>query len=394
VVLLDRPRHPDARLKDETGRPLVNPPGEGGRLGLDYPTYLGLERLLSAQAPASSVPDERIFVITHQLSELVFKQMTFDLGVLAATFQRLLEAGAEIPLEAVARKDAGWGPALTASARLRHSARVVLPAVMQYLGVGQDNEALFSTEAFHHFRDFLVPSSGFQTAQLRLIQRALAKGPLLDVRVFPGDTYGEHYAGCPVGHVALADPLILHGHAEVAAPSEEAPTYTLAALDDLAHEVLARLPEGGGPPPPSVRLIHDAEVERAAARFRTTLGAETPDAEGATETFREDLRRAAHAENARREGLGRARRGAATLLREAPDGPLGLVLDRLAATDYALHGPHEEGFLTVHRKMARRHIHDDSGTGGGGMPYLVTSQRYLLPLFPALVAYLDLEEPG
>ena len=35
----------------------------------------------------------------------------------------------------------------------------------------------------------------------------------------------------------------------------------------------------------------------------------------------------------------------------------------------------------------RRHVADDSGTGGGGMPYLVTSQRYLLPLFPALVAW-------
>ena len=31
------------------------------------------------------------------------------------------------------------------------------------------------------------------------------------------------------------------------------------------------------------------------------------------------------------------------------------------------------------------------GTGGGGMPYLVTSQRYLLPLFPALAAWQDLE---
>jgi hypothetical protein len=44
----------------------------------------------------------------------------------------------------------------------------------------------------------------------------------------------------------------------------------------------------------------------------------------------------------------------------------------------------------VHRRTVRRHVPDESGTGGGGMPYLVTSQRFLLPLFPALVAYADL----
>ena len=49
-----------------------------------------------------------------------------------------------------------------------------------------------------------------------------------------------------------------------------------------------------------------------------------------------------------------------------------------------------DSFLTVHRKTVRQHVADDSGTGGGGMPYLVTSQRFVLPLFPALVAYADL----
>ena len=43
-----------------------------------------------------------------------------------------------------------------------------------------------------------------------------------------------------------------------------------------------------------------------------------------------------------------------------------------------------------YRKAVRRHVAGEGGTGGGGMPYLVTSQRFLLPLFPALVAYADL----
>jgi hypothetical protein len=82
-----------ARLKDETGAPLVNPSDAEGRRALDYPAYLGLDRLLDAQTPASRVPEERMFVILHQLFELVFKQMTFDLAVVARTFEELLAQG-------------------------------------------------------------------------------------------------------------------------------------------------------------------------------------------------------------------------------------------------------------------------------------------------------------
>ena len=32
------------------------------------------------------------------------------------------------------------------------------------------------------------------------------------------------------------------------------------------------------------------------------------------------------------------------------------------------------------------------GTGGGGVPYLGHARKNLIPLFPALIAYLDLED--
>ena len=38
------------------------------------------------------------------------------------------------------------------------------------------------------------------------------------------------------------------------------------------------------------------------------------------------------------------------------------VLDRIAATDAAMHAPDPESFLTVHRKAVRRHV---EGEGGG-----------------------------
>ncbi|WP_420454459.1 hypothetical protein [Rubrivirga sp.] len=400
---------PDAnRLRDDGGTPIVNAPGAGGRLGLDYAGYLGLGGLLGAGTPASSVPDERAFVVVHQLCEVVFKQMTFDLAVIAATFERLRAlpeaervelALAEGEVDQETDAAAVWRPAITASNRLRHAARRLLPPVMELMGTGAADDVLFSRVEFGHFRAHLEPSSGFQAAQLRLVQRALGKGPLLDLRVFPGDAYGRHYAGAPCGHVALADPLVLQAGAEMASPPPTAPAHRAGRLDEVAHALLAALPHLGDdlPPPPAVRRIHDADVDRAVDRFRATLGLAAdaaPDrthAEAAVDTFRADLGAAATAENARRDGMGAARRGAYYLQARAPRSALAHILSRVVATDDALHAPSDGTFLTVHRRTVRRHVADDSGTGGGGMPYLVTSQRYLLPLFPALVAWQDLE---
>src|SRR5690606_27507580 len=314
------------------------------------------------------------------------------------TFEALLDAD-DAAFEALALEPlpdargpaAFWRPAMTAAARLRHSARTVLPAVMTYVGQGEDDDVLFSTLEYLRFRDFLAPASGCQTAQLRLIQRALGKTPVLGLRVYPGDAYGHHYRGAPAGHVAPGDPLILgEGHAR-AFPPEGTPAHAVAQLDDRAHAVLARLaPHAEGlPAPPSVRTIHAEEVERAAARVRATLG-ERADAETVAGAFRADLGTAAEAENDRRAGFARARRGAQALHARHHRTCLAFTLDRLAATDATLHAPDPDSFLTVHRKTVARHVAGDGGTGGGGMPYLVTSQRFLLPLFPALVAYADL----
>ena len=393
---------PDAnRLRRDDGTPLVGAvPGERSRL--DYAGYLGLDALLHAGTPSSSVPDERAFVTVHQLCEVVFRQMAFDLAVVAATFERVAAepepaalALAEGEVDQETEAAAVWRPAITAANRLRHAARRMLPPVMELMGQNGEDDVLFSRVEFGHFRAHLEPSSGFQAAQLRLIQRALGKGPLLDVRVFPGHAYGRHYAEAPCGHVALADPLVLQGGAETASPAPDHASAQAARLDGAAHALLAALPDLGPdwPPPPAVRRIRDDDVDRAVGRFRSTLGHAASGAEGteAVGAFRSDLEAAAAAENARRDGLGRARAGAYFLQARAPKSALAHVLARVAATDDALHAPTDGTFLTVHRRTVRRHVADGSGTGGGGMPYLVTSQRYLLPLFPALVAYQDLE---
>lgn len=389
-----------AERRDDGGRPIVNPATDDGRLGLTYERYLHLDRLLDAQEPASRVPDERVFVLTHQLFELAFKQIVFDLGLIVRTFERLLALDddafrrlALAPLPRAADADGPepfWRPALTAAARVRHVVRRILPAMMPLMGRGDDDDVLFSTLEFGLFRAFLTPSSGFQAASLRLIQRALGKTPALLLDLFPGDVFGQNYAGCPVGHVASGSPLILgDGHAR-AFPPDGSDEARVAAFDAVAHAVLARLaPLADGLPdaPPTPRLS-DHDAQRLVARFRATLG---PDADEApVQRFAAELAATADAENARRDAFADARRGAQALLARAPRSCLAFVLDRIVAADVALHAPDGDSFLTVHRKTVRQHVPDGSGTGGGGMPYLVTSQRFLFPLFPALVAYADL----
>ena len=389
-----------ARLKTDDGAPVINPPTEDGRLSLNYDAYLGLDHLLNTQQPSSNVPDERVFIVIHQLFELVFKQMTFDLGVVAQTLHQIaglddvsFERICSEPLPGEDGPTPFWRPAMTAAARLRYSARSVLPAIMAYVGRGEDDDVLFSTFEYAQFRDFLVPASGFQSAQLRLIQRALGKSAYLSLRLFPGEAFGHHYKGCPVDHLSVSDPLVLQSGHKRAYPPEKSPANLVADLDDLAHVVLARIGRGANPPEDLIDTPHirEDDIERAVARVRATMG-DRDDADDATERFRSDLENVAGQENERRDGLQDARNAAHKL--HDHQTCLTFVLDRVVATDAALHAPEPDSFLTVHRKTVKRHVPDDSGTGGGGLPYLVTSQRFLLPLFPALVAYADLRTSG
>jgi len=174
----------------------VNPVLPGGRHCLEYQTYIGLERLLSCQAPSSRVPDERAFIITHQLFEIVFKLMIFDLAVISGTFQHLLslpEDEAFLRKAFAGEKSGFWRPALTASSRLKYSSSVLLPDFLGYLSSSEEKDETFSSLEFYRFRNNLIPASGFQTAQYRLIQRGLGKSNLLSLRILPGELYWKNY---------------------------------------------------------------------------------------------------------------------------------------------------------------------------------------------------------
>jgi tryptophan 2,3-dioxygenase len=384
---------------------------------MDYNSYLRLDTLLSSQVPSSQIPDERVFLITHQLFELVFKLMIFDLAVIARTFRELLKIeNSEQFLKLCIGDEDFWRPALTASGRMRFNAKTLLLDILQNL----KGEETFSTQEFFYFRPNLLPASGFQTAQYRLIQRAFGKSNLLALRLFPSDMYHEKYeskreASPPI---TVVDPLILRQGVDIATPSEGEELAIVKDLDDLAHAVLSRLPDGteGGYHVTAIKQIRPKDTLHAVERLETNLrnhrtaqmdnrpaNAEQVDQE-ALRRFKQDVEGAAGSENDRRKLLNSARAGAVYLRRFASRSYLLTVLKNLEFADEALHGHGRESFLARHFTVAqtqetklKKHALDvgereqPTGTGGGGTTYL-TLARQLIELFPALIACRDLED--
>lgn len=378
--------------------------------GLDYASYLQLDRLLAAQAPVTTVPDERIFIITHQLAELVFKQMIFDLGVITTTLELISGYPDDAFHAAVFGPDAGvWTAAATAAARLEYSSGVVIPRIFQYLDFFPDSQrSTFSSSEFAAFRESLRPASGFQTAQFRLIQRAFGKGALLGIRLFPTCSFAARYGIADAPEVAnVTDRVILREQGAIANPEAGSGLNVPERIETAVDHVLERIahmaegtvvPETGrGALPLSVVKLQDADVELAVREY----GIPAPSAESVG-TFRADLRKAMLAENARREQLARARAGANHLRSEGGGTELTRILDRLVGTDAHLHGKHARSLLTIHFRMASRRISEvheharleqtskpSDGTAEGGPRYLQHMRTYLIPLFPGFVAYSE-----
>lgn len=422
----------------------VNPEIPAGLSLLDYHEYVGLDKLLECQVPSSRIPDERIFIITHQLFELVFKQMIFDLAVVTKTLEALLNDDESLKRhcpelvaveelksdeEAVERF---WRPALHASGRLKYSSKQVLPTILKYVdktsGSGNDSLELFNSDEFKEFRDYLIPASGFQTAQFRLIGRALGKSNLLEVRLFPSSKYQKAYLGegdnLPV---SLADSLILRKGFNIANPPAGSTWAKVSELDSIAHAVLSRIslfspdknPASTNEAKVKVISTTNSSISELTTSYRDMFeriqslvpGRNIAEDEivrtKALAKFEETWTAAALSENRRREMLSLSRLGAYFCKTEKPQGYLTRVLDRIVETDRELHGysgemngasrnkPERAGFLMKHFQTASSQIGGpDSvtvgGTGGGGTPYLKFSVAHLFHQFPALVHYEDL----
>ena len=114
---------------------------------MDYGSYLGLDRLLSAQTPRSTPPhhDEMLFIIQHQTSELWLKLVLHELRGARTFFQE------DEPSQA-----------MKSLARVKH--------VMHTLTEQWSVLATLTPSEYAEFRDALGSASGFQSAQYRAVE--------------------------------------------------------------------------------------------------------------------------------------------------------------------------------------------------------------------------------
>jgi tryptophan 2,3-dioxygenase len=126
-----------------------------------YGDYLGLEKLLEAQAPRSNPPhhDEMLFIIQHQTSELWMKLIIHELK---AAIRHI--------------KNDDPGPVIKILARIKQVQR----QLFEQWGV---LETLTPSE-YAEFRDVLGSASGFQSLQYRMVEFLLGNKNADIVKVF------------------------------------------------------------------------------------------------------------------------------------------------------------------------------------------------------------------
>tara|TARA_R110002096_G_scaffold276109_3_gene470098 strand:- start:166450 stop:167484 length:1035 start_codon:yes stop_codon:yes gene_type:complete len=119
-----------------------------GLLYADYNTYweyVHLDTLLSLQTPKTSIPDEEIFIMYHQITELYFKLSLHEI-------KQLAEMGR---------------PDLDTLKNKLHRINRYFSALTHSFGVMEKG---MDRDQFLKFRMSLIPASGFQSAQYRMIE--------------------------------------------------------------------------------------------------------------------------------------------------------------------------------------------------------------------------------
>lgn len=124
---------------------------------LYYSDYIELDKILNSQHPKSFKAleegnDEMLFIIIHQVYELWFKQILFELDLVRHTFIRDQINDNSDDLSKVVQKLKRIGK--------------ILELINQQVSVLETMTAL----DFLEFRNVLLPASGFQSKQFRLIE--------------------------------------------------------------------------------------------------------------------------------------------------------------------------------------------------------------------------------
>jgi tryptophan 2,3-dioxygenase len=320
---------------------------------LYYWDYLDLDRILDAQHRISDkvgrpAHDEMLFIVVHQAYELWFKQILWELGAVADIMSQ----------EPIPERDVGRAVHLLER----------ITEIQRLLVLQIDVLETMTPLDFLDFRDELVPASGFQSVQMRLIENVLGVDPRHRLRL-EGDPY----------YARLAD-----DHARLVLAAEKGPTIL-----DHVNRWLERTP-----------FLHFGDfdfweayreaVERMAARERRlieenpTIDEDRREAE--IEQFARTLAhfdalfdRARYDEIAEKEGrkLSHEALLAALLINLYRDEPILHMPFRLLTVLVEI----DEGFTTWryrHALLVHRMIGGRIGTGGtSGHKYLRTSAERL-----------------
>ncbi|XP_055501660.1 tryptophan 2,3-dioxygenase-like [Leucoraja erinacea] len=126
---------------------------------LIYGDYLQLDKIINAQELQSEkkgnkIHDEHLFIITHQAYELWFKQILWELDSVREIFQNGQVRNERNMLKVVSRI---------------HRIAMILKLLLDQFSVMETMTSL----DFYDFRKYLVPASGFQSLQFRLLENKI-----------------------------------------------------------------------------------------------------------------------------------------------------------------------------------------------------------------------------
>ena len=127
-----------------------------------YGDYLQLPKILNAQMPESAnygeaAHDETLFIIIHQTYELWFKQILHELNSIRKIMSKPFVPSTDLSVI---------------------NSRLERVTTIQQILIDQIRiMEIMTTLDFMEFRDFLVPASGFQSLQFRLVEATLGIKP-------------------------------------------------------------------------------------------------------------------------------------------------------------------------------------------------------------------------
>lgn len=125
----------------------------------NYWNYTHLDTLLSIQKPNTDFPDEMVFIIYHQITELYFKLILHEQIQIAHNGREVLKSG----------EDKGWRKSLNKDYFIQSLTRInrYFDSLTQSFDIMIDG---MEKDQFLRFRMALLPASGFQSVQYRKIE--------------------------------------------------------------------------------------------------------------------------------------------------------------------------------------------------------------------------------